>query len=231
MVDTAIDRLVMDSNNKELIKAVAQVYTDSDRPDRFSGDFIRGKGEGQIILLHGPPGTGKTLTAVFLRALDYFEGILFLTTNRVGQFDEAFISRIHLSLGYDKLTNESRSKIWDNMFRKLKDDHKRGGREILYEYHAKSYVKSKEVQSLEWNGREIRNAFQTAVALAIFDAKRDKKEPPEMTEKHLNQVVQMSSAFRKYMTAAHSGMDDSTWAFKHGNREDKFPSTPAKTDG
>jgi len=73
-------------------------------------------------------------------------------------------------------------------------------------------------------------AFQTAVALAIFDAKRDKKEPPEMTEKHLNQVVQMSSAFRKYMTAAHSGMDDSTWAFKHGNREDKFPSTPAKTD-
>jgi len=63
MLDTAIDRLVMDSNNKELIKAVAQVYTDSDRPDRFSGDFIRGKGEGQIILLHGPPGTGKTLTA------------------------------------------------------------------------------------------------------------------------------------------------------------------------
>jgi len=62
LVETAIDRLVIDHNNKELIKVMAQVYTDSD-PDRFSGDFIRGKGEGQIILLHGPPGTGKTLTA------------------------------------------------------------------------------------------------------------------------------------------------------------------------
>lgn len=29
---------------------------------------------------------------VFLRALDYFQGILFLTTNRVGSFDEAFAS-------------------------------------------------------------------------------------------------------------------------------------------
>lgn len=29
----------------------------------FTADFIKGKGEGQIFLLHGPPGTGKTLTA------------------------------------------------------------------------------------------------------------------------------------------------------------------------
>jgi len=47
-------------------------------------------------------------------------------------------------------------------------------------------------------------------------------------EEHLKQVVSMSSAFRRYITAAHSGMDDSTWAFKYGNREDKFPSTPGK---
>jgi len=63
MVQTAIDNLVMENNNKELIKAIARIYTDSDQADRFSADFIQGKGEGQIILLHGPPGTGKTLTA------------------------------------------------------------------------------------------------------------------------------------------------------------------------
>jgi len=63
MVQTAIDNLVMENNNKELIKAIARIYTDSDQSDRFSADFIQGKGEGQIILLHGPPGTGKTLTA------------------------------------------------------------------------------------------------------------------------------------------------------------------------
>jgi hypothetical protein len=192
---------------------------------------------------------GNILTSiiVFLRALDYFEGILFLTTNRVGHFDEAFMSRIHLSLGYEKLSDNARGKIWDNMFRKLDEDHKRGGRKITYEYHAKSYVKSPDVQVLEWNGREIRNgkspedtfnarherslnsAFQTAVALAVYDAKQKASgDPPEVLEHHLKQVVSMSSAFRKYMTAAHSGMDDSTWAFKHGNREDKYPSTPAK---
>lgn len=61
MAEHAIDRLVMDGDNKELIKAIAKTYTDS--TERFSADFIYGKGEGQIILLHGPPGTGKTLTA------------------------------------------------------------------------------------------------------------------------------------------------------------------------
>ena len=60
----AINYLVMDETNKETIKAIADTYTDaSETIDKFSADFIRGKGEGQVILLHGPPGTGKTLTA------------------------------------------------------------------------------------------------------------------------------------------------------------------------
>jgi hypothetical protein len=109
-----------------------------------------------------PGGCFLTLTIVFLRALDYFQGIFFLTTNRVGHFDEAFMSRIHVSLGYEKLGNDARAKIWDNLFKKLGDDHKRGGLEINYEYHAKSYVKSKEVQDLQWNGREIRNGESQA---------------------------------------------------------------------
>jgi hypothetical protein len=37
---------------------------------------------------------------VFLRVLEYYSGILFLTTNRVGIMDEAFKSRIHVSLYY-----------------------------------------------------------------------------------------------------------------------------------
>lgn len=98
-----------------------------------------------------------TVLLVFLRALDYFQGILFLTTNRVGQFDEAFMSRIHLSLGYEKLGDMAREQIWNNLFNKLEDDHKRGGPDVRYQYDAKCYVKTKEVQSLEWNGREIRN--------------------------------------------------------------------------
>jgi SpoVK/Ycf46/Vps4 family AAA+-type ATPase len=63
MVEDAIDRLVMDNSHKGMVKAIAKTYTDSTQSGRFSADFIHGKGEGQVILLHGPPGTGKTLTA------------------------------------------------------------------------------------------------------------------------------------------------------------------------
>jgi hypothetical protein len=97
---------------------------------------------------------------VFLRALDYFQGILFLTTNRVGAFDEAFMSRIHVQIGYDPLDDHARNAIWENNFRKLKEDQEAGGREIQYEWDAKEYVKkSKEVRELQWNGREIRNGI------------------------------------------------------------------------
>lgn len=72
-------------------------------------------------------------------------------------------------------------------------------------------------------------AFQTAVALALFDAKNSGSgDPPELTESHIKQVVSMSSAFQKYINATHDGMDNSSMAHKHGNREDRYPSTPGK---
>lgn len=42
--------------------------------------------------------TRNAIVSVFLRMLEYYKGILFLTTNRIGTFDEAFKSRIHISL-------------------------------------------------------------------------------------------------------------------------------------
>lgn len=48
----------------------------------------------------------NALVSVFLRVLEYYEDILILTSNRVGTFDEAFKSRIQLSLHYDNLTKK-----------------------------------------------------------------------------------------------------------------------------
>jgi ATP-dependent Clp protease ATP-binding subunit ClpA len=84
---------------------------------------------------------------------------MFLTTNRVAQFDEAFMSRIHISVGYDPLSDSAREDIWDGLFNKLREDYERNqGLEIMYDWEAIDYVKrSQDTKQLKWNGREIRN--------------------------------------------------------------------------
>ena len=52
------------------------------------------------------------LVSVFLRKLKYSQSILFLTTNRVSNFDDAIISRIHLMLRYEALSKDSKTQIW-----------------------------------------------------------------------------------------------------------------------
>lgn len=49
---------------------------------------------------------------MFLRTLEYYRGILFLTTNRVRDFDDAMQSRIDLPLKYPDLSKETRKTIW-----------------------------------------------------------------------------------------------------------------------
>lgn len=57
---------------------------------------------------------------VFLRKLDYFQGVLFLTTNRKDDFDDAFKSRIHVTITYPALSPASQSAIWRNLIKKDK---------------------------------------------------------------------------------------------------------------
>lgn len=64
-----IDTLVMEDGRRRLIKALAKNYQiDYDQSDQpahkpWVADFVDGKGEGKIFLLHGKPGVGKTYTA------------------------------------------------------------------------------------------------------------------------------------------------------------------------
>ncbi|KAH7009378.1 P-loop containing nucleoside triphosphate hydrolase protein, partial [Microdochium trichocladiopsis] len=54
----------------------------------------------------------NTLVSVFLRELGQYDGILFLTTNRLQGFDEAVLSRVHLALRYEPLKQEARMAVW-----------------------------------------------------------------------------------------------------------------------
>ena len=48
--------------------------------------------------------------------LEYFNGVLFLTTNRPSRIDEAFQSRIDVHIDFPNLDANSRRMIWKNFF-------------------------------------------------------------------------------------------------------------------
>ncbi|KAI2465143.1 P-loop containing nucleoside triphosphate hydrolase protein [Annulohypoxylon bovei var. microspora] len=137
------------------------------------------------------------LVSIFLRALEYYRGVLFLTTNRVQTFDSAFTSRIHVALHYRSLTNADREKIWINSFERLERD---SAGKVHVGVATREYAyESRDVQGLRWNGREIRNALQTAVALAETEALEDGNDVVSVTDKHLRAVVKMSRGFKNFL--------------------------------
>lgn len=57
----------------------------------------------------------NAVVGVFLRVLEYFNGLLFLTTNRVGDIDEAIISRCIAMIRYHPPGLDDRRRIWTVM--------------------------------------------------------------------------------------------------------------------
>lgn len=89
-----------------------------------------------------------------MRALEFYDGILFLTTNRIGAFDEAFISRVHVQLNYPDFDDEGRQRIWQTFMDKL--ERERSGT-IRIHISALEYIGGEQIKELKLNGREIRN--------------------------------------------------------------------------
>ncbi|KAL4748464.1 hypothetical protein BDW72DRAFT_180393 [Aspergillus terricola var. indicus] len=93
------------------------------------------------------------LVSIFLRLLEYYEGILFLTTNRAEQIDPAFESRIHISIRYPELNEVSRRQIWSQFL--SRPNTARFSDEEL-----------DQLSKLKLNGRQIKNVVRTAHLLA-----------------------------------------------------------------
>lgn len=99
------------------------------------------------------------LVAIFLRLLEYFEGIMFLTTNRLENMDAAFESRIHLTLNYAELDKTSRRHVWATFLeRSSQTKHSNVGHFADAELEKLSKV--------PLNGRQIKNVLKTAQLLA-----------------------------------------------------------------
>lgn len=301
------DCLKINRRYKDLIKALVEDHfmkKTSDRHDgvtRTSLDWIKGKGKGLFILLHGVPGVGKTATAeavaqasgkplfpitcgdlgltpsevesalrrifrlantwdcvllldevdtffsqrskgdatltknalvsVFLRVLEYYDGLLLLTTNRPGALDEAFKSRIHLTLYYPPLDLQQTMGIWKMNIDRLRKVEKercmdtdlqplqineqeilRLAEEKFYEYKGK----------FRWNGRQIRNAIQIASSLAHFDARKDDIQP-RLTTEHFQMIHVVTEDFDNFMQET-VGKTNGEMAFERGERADHWSS-------
>ncbi|KAK3690240.1 hypothetical protein B0T22DRAFT_481419 [Podospora appendiculata] len=135
-----------------------------------------------------------------LRVLEYYEGVLFLTTNRVGVFDEAFYSQIHMALYYPPWEWKYTKRIWGTHLKKLQasglievDD------QDILEYAETNFEKQAAKCSPVgpvWNGRQIRNAFQSAVALAGFKHQGGKIR---LEREHFERVSKVSNEFNHYV--------------------------------
>ena len=67
-----IDNLVIDDERRKIIKSLSASFIRKNHEGQtlekppWQADFVKGKGNGQIFLLHGKPGVGKTYTAGIL---------------------------------------------------------------------------------------------------------------------------------------------------------------------
>ncbi|KAI1417922.1 AAA family ATPase [Hypoxylon sp. FL1857] len=134
----------------------------------------------------------NALVSVFLRVLEYYDGILILTSNRVCTFDSAFKSRIQLALRYEKLETSQRRKIWWNFMQHFKDMKDNSIDFDDLDDHVD------ELAVHEMNGRQIRNAITTARQLAQYRKVR-------MDFSHLQHVIQVSGRFEDYLKSVNEG--------------------------
>ena len=97
---------------------------------------------------------------------------MFLTSNRIHDFDTAFESRIHLTIHYPALDIPSRLHVWKT-FIQMGDLETRLGDKDL-----------KTLAKIEVNGRQIKNIIKTARLLS-------KQEKAPLAMKHVEMVLKV----------------------------------------
>lgn len=137
----------------------------------------------------------NALVSVFLRVLVYYEGILILTSNRVGTFDEAFKSRIQLALHYPNLEMPQRRRIWGNFLNRLKEMDQKALKYDSLSDHIDDLAEH------SMSERQIRNVITTARQLARYRGEI-------LDFKLLDHVIAISTKFDVYLKEVKKGLSD-----------------------
>lgn len=173
---------------------------------------------------------------MFLRVLEYYAGILFLTTNRIGDFDEAFSSRIHISLHYPTLDYNSTVDIFDLNWRLMKARFRNKGRALeIDESKITGFISEywHVHPNARWNGRQIRNACHTALALAEYEAQTSGDDgvvtkphaKVQLAVSHMKTVSDAYLEFIKYLQDVRDA-DQEKYAYLMGIRRQEGKDMP-----
>ncbi|KAM3071693.1 hypothetical protein ACMFMG_009565 [Clarireedia jacksonii] len=142
----------------------------------------------------------NALVSVLLRVLEYYQGIIILTTNRIKSIDVAVISRIHLAIRYTDLTEDQMQKIFKFFLDQLEPENI-WDREAIDDF-IKDYG-----FSYKLNGRQIRNVVSGAFALASSSKMNaasgagKRKGDGKLTFRHLKDVCEMTRQFETQLQA------------------------------
>ncbi|KAJ7145354.1 P-loop containing nucleoside triphosphate hydrolase protein [Mycena crocata] len=118
----------------------------------------------------------NALVSIFLRQLEYYQGILILTTNMARTCDIAMESPIHFCIHYSDLDQAARLAIWKT-------------------FVTKSHITFKEedfvrLSELRLNGRQIKNAVSSAQSIAL-------DENEAMSVEHIDTVLDVLSEWQQ----------------------------------
>ncbi|KAI9686388.1 MAG: hypothetical protein M1822_003733 [Bathelium mastoideum] len=130
------------------------------------------------------------LVSVFLRVLEYYRGILFLTTNQIAQFDVAVQSRIHIALKYIQLTKVQTTSI----FKDFVEQYRKQGRVGATQREIENFAAT-ELFKKRFDGRQIRNIVTTAMGYARGIGEE------KMSLEHIRHVVGFVDEFKTDLSA------------------------------
>jgi hypothetical protein len=106
-----------------------------------------------------------------------------------------------------------------------------GGEEWITRFADEHYTSYQRMQRRPWNGRQIRNSFQTAVALAEYDAYDQAMGPAPLQEnvpmlrwRHFVSVSRATLQFEEYLKDTR-GWNEEALAHKQGLRASSTPAT------
>lgn len=168
----------------------------------------------------------NAMVSVFLRCLEYHQGVLFLTTNRMRNLDHAFHSRVSVTLQYSPLDEGTRYSVWKSLLSAASagvnpqegDGHvldpgvaqpaepgtqmAQGGRATAVAIA----LTDQEVRALAktpMNGRQIKTAIRLSLAVAAMEAKPLSISHVRHTLQYSNSMPDSHHKDGAYVTSKH----------------------------